>query len=393
MIASSKSIVPPALLVGLGFMSSTLVTPLYQLYRTEYGFSEITLTLVYATYVVGNLAALLWFGAVSDRAGRKPVALSALVLAAGSTALFILSHGTVWLFAARLLSGFAVGLASGTGTAWLADCYGAANRARATLAATCANLMGAAVGPLLSGVLAQYAPMPLQLSFYAYLLLVLGGSLAVLGARETITPTRDRPLRIAPRIGVPANVRGRFIAPAVGAFGSWALGGFYFALLPGLLKEELGIKNLAVAGGIVCEMILAALLTTIFTRRVTSERAMIVGLLMQIPSVAILVLAQVLTSLPLLLIGSTITGIALGEGYRGSLQVVNELAPETERAALLSAFFAVIFVGNSVPVIGIGIISTLASALAANIVFACTIATFAVAAVATRARYMASHLQ
>src|SRR4051794_23187368 len=53
---------PVAGMIAVTFMGSTLVTPLYVLYRQAFGFSAITLTLVYAAYVVGNLGGLLFLG-------------------------------------------------------------------------------------------------------------------------------------------------------------------------------------------------------------------------------------------------------------------------------------------------------------------------------------------
>ena len=45
------------------------------------------MTLVYAVHVVGNVAALLLFGQLSDQIGRKRAALPALALAAASAML------------------------------------------------------------------------------------------------------------------------------------------------------------------------------------------------------------------------------------------------------------------------------------------------------------------
>jgi len=64
--------------IAVMFMGSTLVTPLYVLYQQAFGFSEVTLTLVYAAYVVGNLCALLFFGRLSDRIGRRRTTLPAM---------------------------------------------------------------------------------------------------------------------------------------------------------------------------------------------------------------------------------------------------------------------------------------------------------------------------
>src|SRR5690348_13128337 len=79
-----------ALVVGGLFMGSTLLTPIYELYRSAFGLSAISLTLLYASYVIGNLVALLFLGRLSDQIGRRPVALAGLGLAALSTLLFLL---------------------------------------------------------------------------------------------------------------------------------------------------------------------------------------------------------------------------------------------------------------------------------------------------------------
>ena len=68
------------MLLATAFGLSTLITPLYMIYQKAFGFSQITLTLIYAAYAIGNIAALLFFGRASDRAGRRVTALSAIVL-------------------------------------------------------------------------------------------------------------------------------------------------------------------------------------------------------------------------------------------------------------------------------------------------------------------------
>ena len=65
---------------------------------STFRFSRITLTLIYAIYAVGNLAALLVFGRVSDRIGRRRVSLAAIAFAGLSTVLFFAADDTAWLF-------------------------------------------------------------------------------------------------------------------------------------------------------------------------------------------------------------------------------------------------------------------------------------------------------
>src|SRR4051812_38741985 len=51
--------------IAVVFMGSTLLTPLYDLYRSAYGLSVLGLGLLYAVYVIGNLIALLFLGRLS----------------------------------------------------------------------------------------------------------------------------------------------------------------------------------------------------------------------------------------------------------------------------------------------------------------------------------------
>ena len=378
---NSRAIV--ATIIGVAFSGSVLVTPLYALFRAEFGFSTITLTLIYATYVVGNLIALIFFGGISDQIGRRPVAITTIVLAAISTLLFAFAHNTVWLFAARGLSGFAVGVLSGTATAWLADLYAAKSKTRASFFAIVSNLAGIALGPLLAGLLAQYAPMPLQLPFYAYfVLLALLEVLVVVGPPETVgTPLRAvRELRLRPRVGIPHEILAPFISPAIAIFSIFALCGFYFALLPSILREALGVKNVAVGGAIVFEMALVSVAVVVVTRNWESGRAMLGALLILLPALAVLVCAEAWRNTALLLGSGALTGASLGLGYRGSLQVVNEIAPAEHRAEVLSSYFIACFVGNSVPVIGVAVVASRSSSLLGSATFAAVIAAFAVVA-------------
>jgi MFS family permease len=376
-----------ASIITVAFAGSVVVTPLYPLFQREFGFSEVTLTLIYAVYVVGNVAALLLFGQLSDQIGRKRVALPALMLAALGGLLFVLAHGTAFLFAARLLVGLAVGIASGTGTAWLADEFGPERRSSATVWAATANMSGIALGPLLGGLLGQYAPWPLVLPFLVYIAFVLAIAFAIW--RMPTGPTQTgklREVRVHPRIGVPRSLLGAFAAPAATGFVIFALGGLYFALIPGILIKDLHITDIAVGGFVVFELGAIAAAGIVIGRRLSPKVAMTCGQLLLLPGVGLVVAAQALASLALLLVAAGFAGLTMALGYRGSLQVINEIAPDQRRAEVTSAYFIACFAGNSLPVIGLGVLSTVTGALTASIVFACTIAALSVASITWQRR-------
>src|SRR3954468_16449545 len=86
-----------ATVIGLALFASGTPSPLYGTYRELWGFSPLVLTLVYATYAFGVLAALLLAGRLSDEVGRRPVLLVALGTLMGTAVVFMLADSVVWL--------------------------------------------------------------------------------------------------------------------------------------------------------------------------------------------------------------------------------------------------------------------------------------------------------
>jgi MFS family permease len=375
------AIVAVSTMIGVLFAGSTLLTPLYVIYKQQFGFSGIILTLIYAAYVVGNLGALLLFGRLSDQIGRRSTTLPALGIAAVSTIIFLFAESAGALFWGRALSGLGIGLAVGTGNAWLAELVGS-DKARATLIATGANFLGLALGPLIAGLFAEYAPWPLHLSFVVYLaaLVVVAGLIG--GTEETVARRAHGfgDISLRPRIGVPAAIRGKFIAPAVAGFGAMALVGFFAALAPSILAQELNEPSHAAAGALVFELAIVCAVTVLLTQSLSSHTAMQWGLGLMVPSVGLIVASQLLASTMVMIVATAVCGVSAGLGYRGSLQVINKIAPEDRRAEVTSSYFVCCFVGNALPVIGVGIISAYAGMPIASATFAGVISVFAVAA-------------
>src|SRR5581483_6810255 len=144
---------------------ANLATPLYAVYAHRFGFSSLVLTTIFATYAAVLVPTLVLFGRLSDRVGRRPVVVGGLAVAAGGLALFCFADGPVWLYAARAVQGLAVGMISGAATAALVELDPHGDRRRAALFAGLAQAGGSAAGPMVAGVLAQWAPDPLRLPF------------------------------------------------------------------------------------------------------------------------------------------------------------------------------------------------------------------------------------
>ncbi|MCC8984818.1 MFS transporter [Bradyrhizobium sp. 10BB] len=379
-LRNTAALAAVGMLVAVAFGLSTVITPLYLMYQEAFGFSQLTLTLIYAAYAIGNVVALLLFGRASDRAGRRATALSAVGVLIMATLVFMFARGVTWLYIGRILSGLGIGLASGTGNAWLAELADKGDKGYAAIIGTSSNFIGIGLAALLSGLLAQYAPWPLRLSFAVYLVVVCAVAVLIWLTQETVRHPDHRRIEIRPQLALPRNIQAQFVAPAITGFGLMALVGFYASLMPGILLHELHIEARAAAGALLFELAMIVALVIVATQALSSRTSMLWSLALMIPAAAAIVTAQISASLWVMLGATAVVAISAGLGYRGSLQVVNEIAPADQRAAVVSTYFVCCFVGNALPVIGVGVLSSLTDTTVADIAFSCMITTFAVVA-------------
>lgn len=377
-----------AIELGTMFVGAILPTPLYPLYRQAFGFSQVTLTLIYSVYVLGNLVALLLFGRLADQIGRRSASLPAIGVCMASAVVFAAAAGTPWLFVGRALSGFSTGLAAGAATAWIAELYSGGRSGTAARIAAAANFFGCASGPLLGGLFAQFAASPLRLPFFVYLVLLCAVAGLIPFAPETLAnPKRLREVSLKPRLGVPQQIWLGFVAPATAGFATFALIAFYAALIPNLLAASLHQPAPLVAGAIVGELFGIAAVTILSSGRIGSQAAMLGALALLLPSVWLLVGAELAQSLPLLVSAAALGGIAGGLGYRGSLEVINRIAPPDRRSEVVSSYLVACFAGNSLPVIGIGVLSAVTDPRFAHVAFAAVVTALAGIAALTGIKY------
>ncbi|MEU0279113.1 MFS transporter [Streptomyces sp. NPDC088551] len=343
-----------AAVFAIGMAGTTLPTPLYGLYRRQLGFSELMVTIVFAVYALGVIAVLLLAGDLSDQVGRRPVLLAALGLAAGSAFCFLFEGGLPLLFAGRLLSGFSAGLLSGAATVTVLELAPPEEKARAGLAATAANMGGLGCGPLLSGLLAQYAPWPLRLPFIVHLGLLAVACVLTWFLPETVARPTRRP-RLRPQgLVVPPQVRGVFAPSALAAFAGFALLGLFTAVAPSFVSQTLNVENLAVSGSVVFSLFLASTIGQSLMGRLGVRRALPGGCLVLVAGLVLVGASLAVESLALLVTGAVLGGLGQGLAFRAAMTAVSGAAPPANRGGTVSALFVVAYTGISLPVVGVG---------------------------------------
>jgi MFS family permease len=362
-----------AFALAVAMLGTTLPTPLYVLYRQQFGFSELMITVIFATYATGVIASLVLFGRLSDQIGSRGMLLPGLALSALSAVCFLTATGLPLLLVGRVLSGLSAGIFTGTATATLVDLAPSDRRERATLVATMANIGALGTGPLLAGLLSQWAGSPLRLAFWVDLALLVPAAIGIWAMPEPIART-DHP-RLRPQLPtVPKEMRSTFVQAALAAFAGFAVLGLFTAVAPDFLGQGLGVRSTALVGLVVFAVFAASAAGQVSLQFIPERMGIPAGPGALIAGMGFLGLGLAASSLTLLVLGGLIAGFGQGLSFRAGLAVVNERSPAAQRGGVASSFFIVMYVAISLPVIGEGVLAQKIGLRAAGLTFAAIVA-------------------
>jgi MFS family permease len=340
--------------IGLGLYASLTPSPLYHSYSMLWRFTPLTLTLIYATYAFGVLAALLLVGRVSDDVGRRPVILVALTAMLGATLLFLLADSVAWLFIARGLQGLATGTAATAASATLLDLHPRRDATQVAITNGTAAAAGVGLGTLVSSVLVQIGWEPRVLPYLVLLLLV---AIALAGAYLMPEPVRDRkPFRLIVQLPrVPAAIRGPFTLAALSVLSSWTIAALFYSLGPDLAGQLFKTENAIICGLGIVVLSAATVAAQILTGRTAPWLATSVGSAALAAGIILIVVAAATGSTAAYLAGTVVGGAGFGATFLGGLRALVESIPAEHRASVLSAYYVVAYGALSAPAILAGI--------------------------------------
>ena len=326
---------------------TNIPVPLLLVYRDRLGLTTATLTAIFAVYAAGLTPALFLAGSSSDRLGRRPVVLPFVALSAVASGLFVVAvHSVALLYVARFLQGVVSGVVFSVLSAWLQDVSDHSRPQVAARRATVAMTLGFSLGPLTSGLLAQWGPAPTTLPYLAHIVAVTTGLVAVFSVPETVT--EPRPGRLV-QLRLPTGSAPAFwlvVAPT--AFCVYAFPAMSVSSLP--LLVDLGSKRLAVLGVIGAVTLGAGTLVQPAGQRLREWSAP-VGAACGAAGFALSLVALAANAWPVLLAVGVLLGAGSGLCQLAGLTLIARLAPPQTRGALNSAFYAAAYAGFATPVV------------------------------------------
>lgn len=360
-------------------LSATLPTPLYPIWQQHYGFSQLVITCIFAAYAVGVIGALVIAGSWSDQLGRRPMLVAGLGFAVLSAALFLIFSGLGGFLAARVVSGVSAGIFTGTATAAVVELAPPVWRGVATFMATACNMLGLGLGPLLAGLLVQYAPWPLHLPFIVDLVLLGLGTAGVWIAPETVDTPEHARLR-PQRLGLPGSVRRVFVPAVIAGFAGFAVLGLFTGLVPAVMGEVLGYSNLALVGAVVFLLFAASTAGQLTQDKMPYAARLPAGCALLAAGCVLLGVGIGWASIAWLLAGTIVAGSGQGISFRAGMGMVAAASPEARRGEVISTFFVVLYIAISIPIIGVGFAASRLGLSTAGVLFSAIAAALALVA-------------
>jgi MFS family permease len=306
-----------AVLAAMTFSASGAApTPLYQEYQSHFGLTPFMITVIFATYVLCLLLALLTVGSLSDFLGRRPAILGALGLNVAAMIIFMRASSPSALIVARAVQGFATGLAVTTLGATILD----TDRDRAPMLNSVTAFAGLSAGTLLAGVLVTFAPAPEQLVFIVLLALSMIEA-AVLWFMPETSPLKPGALRsLLPHVRIPFQARASFISITPVNIAAWALGGFYFSLMPAVVCAATGTILPIVGGVVVATLTLTGTVIVVALRNVVPERMLLLGIASLSLGVMIAPAGVQWGLVGVMMFGTVVSGMGFGSVFSGTLR-------------------------------------------------------------------------
>ncbi|MCS5715560.1 MFS transporter [Herbiconiux sp. CPCC 205716] len=348
--------------LALCLWSSGAASVLYPSYAAEWSLPPVVTTSVFGAYPLALLIVLLLFGGISDAIGRRRAMLLGIALLAVAALVFAAAPNVGFLFAGRVLQGIGTGFALGAASAALVEHNPWPNPRRASSMTTVATSTGLTLALVVSGLLAQYAPLPLVLGFVVLFALALLAFLAVLltpDDRPASAPGQDARSALRPQaLRLPRGIALAFAAATLSVATAYSVGAIFLSLGAQMARELTGTTDLLVVGALLGISSATIGVTALLLGRVPALTSIVLGGVVSLAGLGLMAAAASSGSLPLFFAWCVVGGIGYSFAFTGGLGLANRAAPAGHRGAVLSLLYLFSYLLQALTAVGAGAAAT-----------------------------------
>ena len=342
----------------VGVMGTALISPLYPLYKDAWHLQPSDISLIYVIYMSGALLTLLFLGRLPDRIGFKTVMLWGLALVVLGSLMSLLAGNMATLALGRFVVGMASSLITTSSTVGLAQLSRNPDPKRTATVIGFLMAFGFGLGPLLGGLISQWAPLPLLTTYVPTVVLA---SIGFFALRKTPIGAADdarAPLALKdllPKLTWPEKDRsGAFALTSLVPFLAFGVFSLYAAMSPLFLDRLVPWHGPAVSGTAIAAILLASAGIQILASRLPTHRCGFFGLLGLGVSNLILMSNLWIGSGLLFALGLAFTALGHAMSMLAGMSMVGRLAQAHNKAGLFSSYLVIGYLGSMLPLLGTG---------------------------------------
>ncbi|MGB3482585.1 MAG: MFS transporter [Mycobacterium sp.] len=342
--------------------ATNIPTALYPLYRSTFHLTPSASALAFSVYAFALIPALLMFGPLSDRFGRRWVIMLAVTLSLIASAIAIWGPGFTELLAARAMHGLSAGACTAAaGAAMFEYGVGVLPRSLVEAVVVASPTCGSAIGPLWGAWAVDLFGNRLVAAYVSFLpvLLICLAAMAFTSPVRTTRRGSDVDLRpTTSRTG--KHLVASFLAVALACFLCWSIVGLFQSLMPDWILQTMRTDRLdvGVSGAVV--VLLVSMMVQLTVRSWPPRTLQILSLGALVVTCGLFSLTVAHPGLPMILAVAVCTGVAHGSGFLAAVQGVNTLALAAmphRHATLLSVLYVGNYLAMGLPILGIGVLA------------------------------------
>jgi sugar phosphate permease len=176
-------------------------------------------------------------------------------------------------------------------------------------------------------------------------------SLGVALMAESISPRAGVISSLKPQFNLPRATREPLLLALPVLVAVWALGGFYGALSPMLVREMMGSNSPLLGGLALFVLASSGGVSVLLLQRREPQEMMTLGAATLLLGAVIAAVSLVNSAVTLFFLATAVAGIGFGAGFQGAIRTVVPFAAAHERAGVLSIIFVISYISMGLPAV------------------------------------------
>lgn len=337
----------------MGTIGTALASPLYPIYQQIWHLSPSQITYIFVAYMFGCLGTLLFLGRTSNTIGFLRTLQIGLVFISIGLVISVFAENALILSVGRFIIGIASGLMTTSAMLGMMQTIPESHKQLAPQLVSILTAIGFGLGPFVGGVIAQFSQTPLVTP---YLPIILGAVLCFVGLFWLKTPAFERqPFSIAPKLLRPEpQYHAVFMIVGLTAFNAFAAFSLFASLSPSFVQDILPWHGPLVSGTAITCILLISAVVQFFAKAAPAKKCLNIGLMIMLVSLVSLALCMILKASILFFASDILFGIGHGFALMGAFGVIHAITTLQNRAAVMSTYLFIGYLGTIVPIIAVG---------------------------------------